>query len=512
MSPGTLETLLGMKRRTIIINSVLAAAVLVVAGLAWAAFGHSTAQAATSTGTVGQGTVLATSTASGTVIAPDDVGLNFGSSGTVTSVRVKVGEKVSKGEVLATIDTTSAEEQLAQAQAQLAQAELTLYDEENGISTSGSSGSGGSGSSTSTGSTNSASTTSSTSSSDAKAMTAAAHSVNQAEAALTSALTQASSSKTPLPPQLTVSITKAISSLGAASASLQVTTTGSSGSNQTAVQASSTTSSDSSTVSTEQIDVAEANVTAAKAQVATAETALDGTTITAPAAGTVASISGTVGEQASGGSSSSSSGSSNGANSTSSSSSEPTGFIVLTGIGPLEVTASFSEADTTSIKVGAGAKITFPALSGVDLNGNVLSIAAYPTTSSGLTTYAVTLSLVSPPATLKVGQSASISVITAEADNTLFVPSSAVSTLGGINTVTVVDNGTRTVKTVTIGVQGDSTTQIKSGLTKGETVVLTSSSSGSTSSFPTGGIPRAVTGGGLGGTTTFGGGTGSGRG
>lgn len=502
-----------MKRRTIVINSVLAAAVLVVAGLAWAAFGHSTAQAATSTGTVGQGTVLATSTASGTVIAPDDVGLNFGSSGTITSVRVKVGEKVSKGDVLATIDTTSAEEQLAQAQAQLAQAELTLYDEENGISSSGSSGSGGSGSSTSTGSTNSASTTSSTSSSDAKAMTAAAHSVNQAEAALTSALTQATSSKTPLPPQLTVSITKAISSLGAATASLQVTTTGSSGSNQTAVQASSSTSSGSNTVSTEQIAVAEANVTAAKAQVATAETALAGTTITAPVAGTVASISGAVGEQVSGGSSSSSSGGSStgGSNSASSSSSEPSGFIVLTGVGQREVTASFSEADTTSIKVGAGAKVTFPALTGVDLNGKVLSIAAYPTTSSGLTTYAVTLSLINPPATLKVGQSASIAVITAEADDTLFVPSSAVSTLGGINTVTVVDNGTRTVKTVTIGVQGDSTTQIKSGLNKGETVVLTSTSSGSTSSFPTGGIPRGVTTGGLGGTT-FGGGTGGGRG
>jgi multidrug efflux pump subunit AcrA (membrane-fusion protein) len=93
-----------------------------------------------------------------------------------------------------------------------------------------------------------------------------------------------------------------------------------------------------------------------------------------------------------------------------------------------------------------------------------------------------------------------VSVILKEADNALYVPSTAVTTAGGASTVTVVNGSTQTRTPVTIGVVGDSTTEIKSGLTLGQTVALTTATTGSTG-FPTGGFPAggrgagAVTGG-----------------
>jgi multidrug efflux pump subunit AcrA (membrane-fusion protein) len=116
---------------------------------------------------------------------------------------------------------------------------------------------------------------------------------------------------------------------------------------------------------------------------------------------------------------------------------------------------------------------------------------------------------------LKPSQSGSVSVILKEADNALYVPSTAVTTAGGVSTVTVVNGSTRTPKVVTVGVVGDTTTEIKSGLSLGDTVALSTTTTGSTG-FPAGGFPAggrgaATTGGlgaGLGTTTTTTGGKG----
>jgi hypothetical protein len=114
--------------------------------------------------------------------------------------------------------------------------------------------------------------------------------------------------------------------------------------------------------------------------------------------------------------------------------------------------------------------------------------------------YTVYLNLKNQPAGLKPGQSGSVSVILKEADNALYVPSTAVTTAGGVSTVTLVNGSTKTRTVVTLGVVGDTTTQIVSGVTDGQSVALTTATTGSTG-FPTGGFPAggrgagAVTGG-----------------
>jgi len=55
--------------------------------------------------------------------------------------------------------------------------------------------------------------------------------------------------------------------------------------------------------------------------------------------------------------------------------------------------------------------------------------------------------------------------------------------------VTVVNNGTNQVRQVEVGVEGDSFTEIKSGLAAGDQVVIvTDTSTGNTGNFPGGGV------------------------
>jgi multidrug resistance efflux pump len=247
--------------------------------------------------------------------------------------------------------------------------------------------------------------------------------------------------------------------------------------------------------SSPEIAAARESVSAANAQVATAQLAVDSTVLYAPAAGTIASISGAVGDQVS-------TGAATATGTSTTVGSSASGFVVITNVSRLQVQAQFAEADAAKITTGKGARVSFAALSDRTVNGHVLRVDPLPKTSNNLTTYTVTIALAEVPKELKAGMSATAAVIAAEADNVLYVTSSAVNSLGGASSVTVVGaDGKQKAVTVTIGVKGDSTTEI-SGVPAGTKVVLTSSG-GASGGFPTGGLP-----GGLGG---LGGGLGAGR-
>ena len=231
---------------------------------------------------------------------------------------------------------------------------------------------------------------------------------------------------------------------------------------------------------------------------ATAQTTLDQTVLRAPVAGTVASISGVIGESSSGTSSSSSSSSSS--TSTSSSSSTSTsGFVVISSLSHLQVTSKVAEADANSVKVGQKATVTFSAAN-VTANGTVTQLDVEDTVSNNVVEYGVTVSLTDPPASLKLGQTASVSITTGTKDAVLSVPTSAVTTVGTRHSVTVRKNGKDSVVQIQTGLTGDSTTEVTSGLSDGDVVVIPTSS-GSTGgfTFPGGGGLGGGPGGGLGG-------------
>ena len=77
------------------------------------------------------GTFTSAVSAEGTVAAAESEDLSFGSSGTVTAVNVAVGDTVTAGQVLASIDSAELEAALAETQATHAEAAATLADDQD---------------------------------------------------------------------------------------------------------------------------------------------------------------------------------------------------------------------------------------------------------------------------------------------------------------------------------------------------------------------------------------------
>ncbi|GAA1795305.1 hypothetical protein GCM10009835_11700 [Planosporangium flavigriseum] len=197
---------------------------------------------------------------------------------------------------------------------------------------------------------------------------------------------------------------------------------------------------------------AEQQLTNAQLALQLAQDRLAGTTITAPVAGKVLSVAGTVGSQETPASS---------------------GFIVLGGVTDTGVRAEFSEADVAHLAVGQTATITLPNRDGAQVKGKVSQIDPAGTTSGRLVRYGVLVSFDEVPADLLLGQSANVTVVTASAPNVLYVPSAAVTSVTGDNgAVTVRSTGRDQHRTVRVGLRGDQYTQVLEGLQGGDELVL----------------------------------------
>jgi multidrug efflux pump subunit AcrA (membrane-fusion protein) len=151
------------------------------------------------------------------------------------------------------------------------------------------------------------------------------------------------------------------------------------------------------------------------------------------------------------------------------------------------------------MKAGQAATLTFPALKAdagaAPVTGAVTSIAATSTTTNGVVTYAVTVSIANPPAAVRLGESATAAVTTASADNALVVPTLAITTAGTRQTVTL-RCGAYTPVAVTRGVRANGRTQVLTGLNEGDQIVLPSVTGATDTSTQN---PRGLFGGGFGG-------------
>ncbi|GAA1691180.1 HlyD family efflux transporter periplasmic adaptor subunit [Nonomuraea maheshkhaliensis] len=108
-----------IRRRALITNGVLTVLLLGGAGLAYAQLGagQASGESAVRTVTASRGSVSASVSASGAVESSRSRALSFGTSGTVAKIYVKPGDKVAKGDLLARLDDTAAQESLSAAKA-----------------------------------------------------------------------------------------------------------------------------------------------------------------------------------------------------------------------------------------------------------------------------------------------------------------------------------------------------------------------------------------------------------
>lgn len=258
-----------------------------------------------------------------------------------------------------------------------------------------------------------------------------------------------------------------------------------------------------------ELATAQAQVATAQNGVNTAQKNLDAATLTAPVAGTITALTGTMGSAASSSASSSSTGSTGATGATgatnSTSSSSSSAFLTLIDFDSLEVKVGFTEADAGKVKAGQEATVTFDSLTNTRLTGTVRAIDITGTTVSNVVTYYgyITLANLPTDGSVKPEMTASVSVVVASAANVISVPTAAVSSRGTSGTVNVQvgDDPTKTTPTaVQIGLRGDSAVQITSGLKEGDKIVIVVNRTGSTGAAATTGVGTT----GIGGTGTGG--------
>ncbi|HEX2753994.1 MAG TPA: efflux RND transporter periplasmic adaptor subunit [Candidatus Limnocylindrales bacterium] len=156
----------------------------------------------------------------------------------------------------------------------------------------------------------------------------------------------------------------------------------------------------------------------------------------------------------------------------------PSGAAITIASTDYQVTAEVVESDVSSMKLEQPATVTVAAI-GADLAGTVTAIAPIASTGSsgGVVSFAVTVALTNPPATLRSGMTADVTITTASATGVLAVPAAALRGLAGNYSVLVLTAaGSPEAKSVTVGLMTSSLVEIQSGLNAGDVVVTGTSS------------------------------------
>jgi HlyD family secretion protein len=406
------------------------------------------------TSTADRGTVTSVVSGTGSLLPAGRMNVGFKQTGVLTEVDVKVGDKVTTGQLLARIDSTAQQAALASAQASLASAQANLQSTQSPLT------------SAQVAQLQHQVNNSVQSYNDT---VASVNATNQADAATVASDqakvnadcpngAQCSQEQAQLATDKTKQNMDAISGQSRInSASQQITSARDSLAVQNQVKPNSLASS-------------QAQVASAQAQVQSAQVALNQTTLTAPTSGVVISINGIPGETAGSGTAQSpgslaplpSSGGSGGTS----------GFMVIDDTSSFVAVMPFAETDAARLAANQTSSFTFDAIPGLTISGHVLTISPSATVVSNVVDYYVSFVLNRTDPRLREGMTANASVTVAEADNAVRVPNAAVRTTGGTTMVTVLSKGQQVPTEVITGVVGDTYTEIKAGLNEGDTVVL----------------------------------------
>ena len=231
----------------------------------------------------------------------------------------------------------------------------------------------------------------------------------------------------------------------------------------------------------------QAAVVADQAAVDTAKQNVEETVLTAPVDGTVATVNGAAGEPVVAGNDQTprapgstaplpdtaasspfvpSSLSAGGANA-------QAAFMVLTGVHSFQVVAPISELDAARVSQGQQVQVTFDAIPGLSLPGDVLALQPVATLIQDVTNYLVTVNLDTVDPRLKAGMTAHATVAVGEVKDALAVPNVAIQHSAGHSYVTLVRrDGTQAKTEIEPGLVGDTTTQVISGVGEGDHVLL----------------------------------------
>jgi HlyD family secretion protein len=154
--------------------------------------------------------------------------------------------------------------------------------------------------------------------------------------------------------------------------------------------------------------------------------------------------------------------------------------VTLVDTRALRLDVTVDESDIAKVQTGQKATITFDSISEQTFDGKVTGVAPSATITSGVATYTVSLSITNPGA-VKSGMTGNASIVYGEQANVLVVPNRAIKTLNKNKVVEVMVNGVQETRQVTVGASNDTMTEITNGLSEGDQVVITGTSTSTSS-------------------------------
>lgn len=219
-----------------------------------------------------------------------------------------------------------------------------------------------------------------------------------------------------------------------------------------------------------QVASARAQFASAQAAVQTAEANLAATTLLAPMDGMVNSINGVVGETVAPGGGLTAE--APGSQAPLPNSAATNAFMVIGNVSAMEVVIPFAESDASRLAFNQDAQITFDAVPNLTISGHVIAVASAATVSNGVVNYYATVALNQTNSALKQGMTANATVTVSKATNAITVPNLAITHTAGQAFVYVYAGGQQVQTQIETGVVGDQFTEVTGGLNDGERVVI----------------------------------------
>lgn len=133
--------------------------------------------------------------------------------------------------------------------------------------------------------------------------------------------------------------------------------------------------------------------------------------------------------------------------------------------------AEIDELDIAGVAAGQTASIVFDAFDTETYEGTVEKVSALGTNTGGVTRYTVTIA-VPGMEKLKTSMSATATIVTDQHENALIVPVDAVQTDNGQSYVTVVEGDEQRAVPVTLGLVNNTEAEILEGLSEGDIVTV----------------------------------------
>ncbi|MDO4547492.1 MAG: efflux RND transporter periplasmic adaptor subunit [Clostridia bacterium] len=184
---------------------------------------------------------------------------------------------------------------------------------------------------------------------------------------------------------------------------------------------------------------------------------------------------------------------------------ESVSLVTLQSQNSFNVIATVDELDIVNVEIGQQVDIEIDAYPDEVFTGTVRRISGVGNVSGGVATYEVTVAVDDTTGRLKDGMTASIEIVIANKEDAILIPVEAISTSNGQKYVTL---STGLSTTITTGLSNDEYVEALSGVSEGDQVLVTRSTSTSTTTTMPSGMGGMA--GGMGGGMPSGGGMGGG--